>query len=161
MSQTITFGPLAGKNVGDAPFTLSATASSGLTVSYTSSNPAVATVSGNTVTIVGAGSTTITASQAGDATYSAATPVPQNLTVTRLVRRSPSARWQPRPMAVHHLPLAPRQPAVCRLHTQAAILLLPPSAAAPSPSSVQAQPPSLPTRLVTPPTAQQLQYPRP
>src|SRR5262249_42535015 len=33
-SQTISFGPLAGKAYGDAPFTVSATASSGLPVSF-------------------------------------------------------------------------------------------------------------------------------
>ena len=98
--QTITFGALAAKTVGDAAFALGATASSNLGVSYTSSNSAVATVSGSTVTIVGAGSTTITASQAGNANYNAATPVGQTLTVqlgsppsstcgTALVRHAP------------------------------------------------------------------------
>lgn len=98
--QTITFGALAAKTVGDAAFALGATASSNLGVSYTSSNSAVATVSGSTVTVVGAGSTTITASQAGNANYNAATPVGQTLTVqlgsppsstcgTALVRHAP------------------------------------------------------------------------
>jgi hypothetical protein len=81
-SQTITFGALANKQVGDASFALSATSNSGLTVSYTSSNTGVATVAGSTVTIVGVGSTTITASQAGDSNYNAATSVGQSLTVT-------------------------------------------------------------------------------
>ncbi|WP_026209695.1 T9SS type A sorting domain-containing protein, partial [Cytophaga aurantiaca] len=81
-NQTITFGALASKVVGDPNFTLTATASSGLTVTYTSSNPAVATVtSAGVVTIVGAGSTVITASQAGNATYNAAPSVTQTLTV--------------------------------------------------------------------------------
>jgi hypothetical protein len=80
-SQTITFNPLPSKNLGDPPFTLTATASSGLPVSYTSSNPAVATVAGNVVTIVGIGSTTITASQAGNVNYAAASPVNQVLVV--------------------------------------------------------------------------------
>lgn len=81
-TQSITFGALANKTTADAPFALTGTASSGLTVAYSSSNPAVATVSGNTVTITGAGTTTITASQAGNVNYSAASPVPQTLTVT-------------------------------------------------------------------------------
>lgn len=80
-SQTITFAALADKTIGDAPFALTATASSGLAVSYASSTPTVATVSGSTVTIVGAGTTTITASQAGTANYSAATDVARTLTV--------------------------------------------------------------------------------
>ena len=79
--QTITFAALPNKQLNDAPFVLTATASSGLTVSYASSNTAVATVSGATVTIVAAGTTTITASQAGDVSFNAATPVPQNLVV--------------------------------------------------------------------------------
>ena len=73
---------LPGKRVDDGPFTLSATASSGLPVSYSSSNPGVATVSGNTVTITGAGSTTITASQGGNATYLPASSVTQTLSVS-------------------------------------------------------------------------------
>lgn len=81
-AQTITFGALAPKSTADAPFDLTASASSGLTVTYTSSDPLVATVSGNTVTIVGAGTTTITASQAGNGNYLAATDVTQNLVVT-------------------------------------------------------------------------------
>ncbi|MFZ9874410.1 MAG: autotransporter-associated beta strand repeat-containing protein [Candidatus Methylacidiphilales bacterium] len=81
-NQTITFGPLLNKQVGDAPFLLTATASSGLTVSYSSANPAVATIAGSTVTIVGVGSTVITASQAGDSAYNAAANVTQTLTVT-------------------------------------------------------------------------------
>jgi regulation of enolase protein 1 (concanavalin A-like superfamily) len=81
--QTITFGPLAAQTYGNSPFTLSATASSGLPVSYASSNPAVATVSGNTVTIIGAGTTTITASQAGNENYNAAPSVPQTQTVNQ------------------------------------------------------------------------------
>ncbi len=81
--QTITFGALADKTVGDANFTLTGSSDSGLPVSYTSSNTAVATVSGNTVTIVGAGTTNITASQSGDATYSPATDVVQPLTVNK------------------------------------------------------------------------------
>jgi hypothetical protein len=80
-AQTIAFATLPATTVGNAPFNLSATATSGLAVSYSSSNPAVATISGTTVTIVGAGTTTITASQGGDANYSAASSVAQTLTV--------------------------------------------------------------------------------
>ncbi len=79
--QLIEFEPLAAKGVSDPPFSLTATASSGLAVSYASSNPAVATVSGSTVTIVGQGTTTITASQTGNSNFNAATPVPQPFTV--------------------------------------------------------------------------------
>src|SRR5204863_434978 len=53
--QTITFGSLANKTYGDAVFTVSATASSGLSVSFSIvSGPA--TIAGNLVTITGSGS---------------------------------------------------------------------------------------------------------
>jgi uncharacterized delta-60 repeat protein len=70
VTQFITFlGPSRGSTT-DPPFTLSASASSGLPVSFTSSAPAVCTVSGTTLTMTGQrGFCTITASQAGDATY--------------------------------------------------------------------------------------------
>jgi len=80
-AQSITFGALPVKTVGNAPFTLTAMSTSGLAVSYSSSNPAVATISGTTVTIVGAGTATITANQGGDGNYDAASPVSQALTV--------------------------------------------------------------------------------
>ncbi|HMD79813.1 MAG TPA: hypothetical protein VKE92_00815, partial [Anaerolineales bacterium] len=82
-NQTITFSALAAKTFGDAPFSLTATASSGLAVSYNSSNTAVATVSGSTVTIVGAGTTTITASQSGNSGFNPAPDVQQTLTVNK------------------------------------------------------------------------------
>ncbi len=79
-SQTITFPAIPNHAFGDAPFTLSATASSNLAVSYTvTAGPA--TVAGNTVTLTGAGTVTIQASQSGNATYAAATPVSQSFTV--------------------------------------------------------------------------------
>lgn len=80
-SQTISFGALPEKTVGDPAFMLAATATSTLPVSYVSSNSAVATIAGSVVTIVGSGSTVITASQAGDLNYNAAQPVTQTLTV--------------------------------------------------------------------------------
>ena len=83
-SQSISFGTIPTHYTGDAPFNLSATASSGLSVSYSSSNTSVATISGNTVTIIGEGTSTITASQAGDDNYNAATSVDQTLTVISL-----------------------------------------------------------------------------
>lgn len=79
--QTISFETLASAHYGDAPISLTATSSSGLTVNYTSSDPTVASVSGNTVTILKAGSTTITASQSGDGNRNPATSVTQPMTV--------------------------------------------------------------------------------
>ena len=80
-AQTITFSAIAAKLTTSPPFSLVATASSGLPVSFTSSDLSVATVSGSTMTIVGAGTTEITATQAGNADYLADSVV-QSLTVT-------------------------------------------------------------------------------
>jgi uncharacterized protein (TIGR03437 family) len=81
-SQTITFGALVNQVFGAAPFTVSATASSGLAVSFTSTTLPVCTVSGATLTLVSAGTCTIQASQAGNGTYAPAAPVTQSFTVT-------------------------------------------------------------------------------
>lgn len=69
LPQTITGFSDMTKLTSDAPFTLTATASSGSVINYTSSNPSVATVLFGKVTIVGPGTTTITATQYGDETY--------------------------------------------------------------------------------------------
>lgn len=79
--QSIAFAALPSKIFGEAPFTLSATASSSLSVVYESSNASVATVVNNTVTLKGAGTTTITASQSGNDTFEAASVVQQTLIV--------------------------------------------------------------------------------
>jgi sugar lactone lactonase YvrE len=80
-AQTITFGALPNVNLGVAPFTISATATSGLAITFTSTTTSVCTVAGNTVTIHTTGSCSITASQGGNTNYNAATPVPQAFTV--------------------------------------------------------------------------------
>ena len=80
-SQTITFNSLSNVTYGASPFTISATASSGLTVAFSSTTTSVCSVSGTTVTILAGGPCSITASQSGNTTYAAATPVPQGFTV--------------------------------------------------------------------------------
>ena len=71
--QFITFDALPDRNNTDGQtFTLSATASSGLTVSFESNNTAIVEVNGTTATLLGEGPVTITASQAGNTTYNAA-----------------------------------------------------------------------------------------
>lgn len=84
-NQTITFPSIPDKETTDAPFTISATASSGLTVSFTIlSGPA--TVSGNTITLTGAaGTVEVQATQNGDATYNPASPVTNSFDVTEPV----------------------------------------------------------------------------
>ncbi len=75
-AQTISFAALANMQLGDAPFTVSATATSGLPVSFSipSSASGVCTstgTDGSTITLVGAGTCTVQADQAGDSTYAA------------------------------------------------------------------------------------------
>jgi hypothetical protein len=82
-SQTITFGALANKTVGDADYLPGATSPTSAInpITYASSNTTVATIVAGQIQIVGAGSTNITASQAGNINYAAATPEIQMLTV--------------------------------------------------------------------------------
>ncbi|HWS90011.1 MAG TPA: aryl-sulfate sulfotransferase [Pyrinomonadaceae bacterium] len=83
-SQSITFGELAAKTYGDAPFGVSATGGASTSpVTFTSRTPADCSVSGSTVTILGAGSCTVRASQAGDANYNAAADVDRTFNVAK------------------------------------------------------------------------------
>jgi hypothetical protein len=86
-AQTISFTSSApGAAVyGGAPYTVSATASSGLPVSFSAapSSAGVCTISGSTVTIVGGGTCTINANQGGNGSYQAAPQVQQSFTVAR------------------------------------------------------------------------------
>jgi MBG domain-containing protein/trehalose utilization protein len=65
--QTISFQALPDRVFGDAPFSISATASSGLPVGFTISGSC--TLNANTVTITAAGACTVTAHQAGSTSY--------------------------------------------------------------------------------------------
>ena len=81
LAQTISFAALPARTTQDSPFTVGATASSGLPVSFSVvSGPA--TVSGSTVTLTGGGTVTLRASQAGSYEYAAATPVEQSFAVS-------------------------------------------------------------------------------
>jgi trimeric autotransporter adhesin len=81
-SQTITFTglPTTAMFGSAGPYTLNATASSGLPVSYSVSGPAI--LNGTTLTITGVGTVSVTASQAGNANFGAATPVTQTIVVS-------------------------------------------------------------------------------
>ena len=82
-AQTITFGALPGKTYGAAPFSVSASASSGLAVSFVSLTTPVCTLTGAVVTIVAAGTCTLRASQPGNSAYVAAPNVDQSFAVAR------------------------------------------------------------------------------
>jgi hypothetical protein len=80
LPQSITFGPLSHQLFGDAPFTLFASASSGLPISFSVlDGPAV--LSGNIMTMTGPELVVVRASQSGDATYAPAPNVDQVLII--------------------------------------------------------------------------------
>ena len=82
-NQTITFGALADKSLGAADFSVSATASSGLTVGFSSLTTAVCTMpTATTVHIAGVGTCTIRASQGGNGNYNAAPNIDRSFAVT-------------------------------------------------------------------------------
>jgi len=81
ISQTITFGVLSNVTFGAPPFTVSASASSGLPVSFNSQTSSVCTVSGATVKLVSVGTCTIQATQGGNTSYAAAPSVIQSFQV--------------------------------------------------------------------------------
>lgn len=82
LGQTIAFSTLVDRLSNEAPFTVSATATSGLPVSFSVvSGPAI--LNGNVLTLTGAtGTVAIRASQGGDARYQAASDVVQTFAVS-------------------------------------------------------------------------------
>ena len=86
--QAISMAPLPDRLIGDTPFTLSASASSGLPVIFGSSSPSVCSVREVTLILTGRpGVCTITARQDGDATNR---PAPQ--VTSSFVVRDPAER---------------------------------------------------------------------
>ena len=81
VNQTITFGTVATKTVGDPAFTLAATASSSLAVSYSTTTATKISISGSQVTLVAAGQATVKGSQAGNTSYNAAADVSQTFCI--------------------------------------------------------------------------------
>ena len=85
--QTITFGALADKTFGDAPFAVTATGGdSGEVVTFTTTTPTVCSsggANGSTIAILAAGSCTVRASQPGNGDYNAAPDVDRSFTVQK------------------------------------------------------------------------------
>ena len=73
--QTIDFTMVESKTLGDDPFELIATATSGLPVTFTTSDSTILSVNGNIASIKGIGKAVITAHQDGNMFYWQATPV--------------------------------------------------------------------------------------
>jgi len=90
VSQTITFDPLTDRTLDASPFTLTATASSGLPVSFAASPANVCSVASGAVTLVAVGQCAITASQAGNGTFPAAAQVTRTFFVTPVILLGPS-----------------------------------------------------------------------
>ena len=92
-AQTVTLNPIGPKVLGDVPFVISATTSSGLRATFSTTTPSVCAVAGNqtviddttggSVSIIGAGSCTIVASQGGNADYEPAADDSETFTVTK------------------------------------------------------------------------------
>ena len=82
-SQTITFTSATpgSATVGGTPYTVAATAHSGLPVSFSSGTPSVCSVSGSTVSWLAVGTCTTDANQAGNGEYEPAPQVQQSFTV--------------------------------------------------------------------------------
>jgi len=86
-NQSISFNSIAStKTLGDLPFTLDATASSGLPVQFSTSSTKIS-LSGNQVTLLMPGSVTITANQTGNDLFTAASPVSQTFCVNPMKPR--------------------------------------------------------------------------
>jgi hypothetical protein len=82
--QTITFGSISAKTFGDADFTVTPMATSGLPVTLgASGNCTVTSPAPGMVHITAAGSCTITASQAGNANFNPAASVPQTISIAK------------------------------------------------------------------------------
>ncbi len=79
-NQTISFGALSEKTLGDSPFNLSATSTSLLSVSFSSTSDKI-TINGTQMTLVKSGRVSITAAQAGDANYNASSSVEQSFCI--------------------------------------------------------------------------------
>ena len=80
VANTITITPIGNKRYGDSPFSVNATASSGLLVSLTAQGSACS-ILGIEVTITAVGICQITAQQPGNGTYDPAEPVVETFTV--------------------------------------------------------------------------------
>jgi hypothetical protein len=79
-TQTISFAPLPDRTLGDPPFALTATASSGLPVTFAVQGEC--SIAGTTVTLLAVGSCEVTASQDGNVIFSAAPPVVQQFVIS-------------------------------------------------------------------------------
>jgi hypothetical protein len=95
LNQAIRFSSLLNKRLGDEPFGVVATSTSGLAVTLASNTPAVCSLTGNMVTLNAVGTCTITAIQLGDSSYNPAPPVSQSFRVVAEGQTLPISRIYP------------------------------------------------------------------
>jgi hypothetical protein len=84
VNQFIAFAPLPDKSAGDAPFTLTATSSSGLPVYLNVLSGPASLGTNNVLTLLGGGTVNLVAWQPGNSNYNAATPVFQSFNVSQI-----------------------------------------------------------------------------
>ncbi len=90
--QTISFPAIQGRQLGDPPFNVVATASSGLVVTFSSLTPAVCSVTtAGRVTVLAVGTGIIAANQAGSGTVAPAPQVTQSFAVSQGQQQAPAA----------------------------------------------------------------------
>jgi hypothetical protein len=87
--QSITFDSPTPQTLGSLPFSVSATASSGLAVAYSSLSPTVCSVLDVNVTLVAVGTCLLQATQPGDSNYAAASPVVRSFGISMPVTPGP------------------------------------------------------------------------
>jgi len=91
-AQSISINPVSDHTLGTAPFTIAASASSGLRVTLTSNTTNVCTLSGNRVSLANTGTCSITGTQPGDSYYSAAASVTRSFNVLPAAKIPQSGR---------------------------------------------------------------------
>jgi hypothetical protein len=106
-TQAITFANPGTHGLGQTPFVVTATASSGLAVSVTSTTLAVCTVDGFDVSLLAPGTCSLTASQSGNTQYKAATTVVRAFTVTKVTQTITIPNPGPQTLADPAVTLAP------------------------------------------------------
>ena len=82
-SQTINFAPTSTLRFNSGPYTLQATASSGLAVSFASNSPNVCSVTSNLLTMNSVGICSISASQSGNGLFAAAPELIKTINMTK------------------------------------------------------------------------------
>ena len=82
-TQTINFAPTSTLRFNSGPYSLQATASSGLTVSFANNSPDICALNGKTLTMISLGICSISASQSGNGLFAAAPELIKAINMTK------------------------------------------------------------------------------